>query len=479
MAYAADGTLFFVDGSTIRRLSRNGETRTIAGSPDEAGSVDGPGPLARFTRPQLLGIDAGGDLIVFEPFVALRKISPSGNVSTWVSFGQPHRLPAVMLGSHLATLEDNGSVTMWSSEAPELTRVSPSGRVTQQHVEHTGYFRTLSSGPNGVWICDDLPREIGTVGQPPPPAVPDMTYEILATGQLMPLGIECSRQIKNAGAYPTPKGVNSAFAADATGHLAWSSNCQLIGSKVGEVLAGPIEDRGLIDGFDARLMASPASMTPRSEGLWFSDNIAVRAWAPDAGVSTVRIEPSYITALSLSPMHDKLAIGASPSFVVDLETDTVTYLEPVESWSTAVSGFAWTPSADLLVGYATSWLVSADTNQHLFWYPSAVSSSQYGAAIVATSDQLHRLQTDGGATQLFDGEGIGKHDILDIAEETNGNIVFITERSSRVSRLRLDLTPTRVDTLVDLEVQPSSIAVTSDGKIWLGVPHALLRLRVP
>ena len=46
----AQSTLYATDGSTVRRISANGEVKTLAGDNNQSGYVDGPGTTARFSR---------------------------------------------------------------------------------------------------------------------------------------------------------------------------------------------------------------------------------------------------------------------------------------------------------------------------------------------------------------------------------------------------------------------------------------------
>lgn len=59
---------------------------TIAGASNQVGTVDGAGPTARFTGPQGIAMDAGGNLFVADNNV-IRKISKTGFVSTFAGSG--------------------------------------------------------------------------------------------------------------------------------------------------------------------------------------------------------------------------------------------------------------------------------------------------------------------------------------------------------------------------------------------------------
>ena len=67
----------------IRRISPTGEVATVAGQPGLTGSTDGPGASARFNYPQGIALDRDGAIFVTDTYNhTIRKISPDGEVST-------------------------------------------------------------------------------------------------------------------------------------------------------------------------------------------------------------------------------------------------------------------------------------------------------------------------------------------------------------------------------------------------------------
>jgi DNA-binding beta-propeller fold protein YncE len=82
IAVARTGVLFVADSanSCIRQIS-NGTVRTFAGS-TESGDADGLGSASRFARPKALAIDDDGNLYVADYGNGLRKVTPSGEVTT-------------------------------------------------------------------------------------------------------------------------------------------------------------------------------------------------------------------------------------------------------------------------------------------------------------------------------------------------------------------------------------------------------------
>jgi sugar lactone lactonase YvrE len=79
------GNVFVSDtgNATIRKITPSGTVSTLAGSPANRGSQDGPGSTATFSAPAGLNVDGAGNLYVTDTFNAtIRKITSAGVVST-------------------------------------------------------------------------------------------------------------------------------------------------------------------------------------------------------------------------------------------------------------------------------------------------------------------------------------------------------------------------------------------------------------
>jgi sugar lactone lactonase YvrE len=78
-----EGNLYVTDNSVIRKIDTHGMVSTLAGSPDQAGSTDGTGSAARFSHPISLAVSPAGNVYVADVELKnIRKITPAGVVKT-------------------------------------------------------------------------------------------------------------------------------------------------------------------------------------------------------------------------------------------------------------------------------------------------------------------------------------------------------------------------------------------------------------
>jgi sugar lactone lactonase YvrE len=84
IAVDGGGNVYVSDlaGQTIRKILPNGTVSTLAGLANTVGIVDGTGTAARFTQPNSLAVDAGGNLFVASNNGTIRKVTSTGVVTT-------------------------------------------------------------------------------------------------------------------------------------------------------------------------------------------------------------------------------------------------------------------------------------------------------------------------------------------------------------------------------------------------------------
>lgn len=96
------GTVIYVSDyntHTIRKIT-GGQVYTVAGTPFLPGASDGAGSTASFNHPSGLALLAGGDLLIADEWNAMiRRMSPSGTVTTVAGNGQPGSVDGALLSA--------------------------------------------------------------------------------------------------------------------------------------------------------------------------------------------------------------------------------------------------------------------------------------------------------------------------------------------------------------------------------------------
>jgi len=125
----------------IRKVDANRVVTTFAGTTGTGGNADGPGTQAQFWFPSRMVKDPEGNIYVLD-FNSIRKITPSGEVSTFVGGG-----PRDLNGNSL-----DGKGTKASFKSPKGITIDKKGNlfVTEQgkvrKVAHNGVVTTVAGG---------------------------------------------------------------------------------------------------------------------------------------------------------------------------------------------------------------------------------------------------------------------------------------------------------------------------------------------
>lgn len=157
LTVAPDGTLFVADSGNhlIRAISPAAEVTTLAGSPGDWGTTDGTGAAARFNGPVGVACDPAGNLFVSDANNhTIRKITPTGAVSTWagVTLQDGHvdgdRHNARFAKPAELAFDVHGNLFVADSFNQVIRKITPDGTVSTV----TGQAGTAgaNNGSNGV-----------------------------------------------------------------------------------------------------------------------------------------------------------------------------------------------------------------------------------------------------------------------------------------------------------------------------------------
>lgn len=140
MTMDAAGNLYIADcdNHVIRKLSPEGIVSTLAGTPEQAGYRDGTGKEAQFKNPSDVAIDPAGNVFVADSGNGtIRKISPSGNVSTLA--GRPGESERSVDGQGLEaqfrypsalSIDPAGNLYLIDSGGRAIRKITPAGAVS-------------------------------------------------------------------------------------------------------------------------------------------------------------------------------------------------------------------------------------------------------------------------------------------------------------------------------------------------------------
>lgn len=155
LTHDAAGNVYVADSGnyTIRRIAPDGTVSTLAGLAGAAGTTDGTGSAARFTRVNGIAIGPDGDLYVSDYDNArIRRVTTAGVVTTYagsvygLADGAP--LTARFLGPSAIAVAANGDVLV--ADGPRIRRVVRSGNAASSVDTLAGSNATDASGADGI-----------------------------------------------------------------------------------------------------------------------------------------------------------------------------------------------------------------------------------------------------------------------------------------------------------------------------------------
>ncbi|MGY3215084.1 putative Ig domain-containing protein [Mucilaginibacter sp. HD30] len=205
IAIDAQGNLFVSEqgGRKIRKITPAGVVTTFAGS-GVSGGADGTGTAATFRFPSGLAFDAAGNLYVADvSSQAIRKITPTGVVSTLAGSGAPGNTDgwgaSATFTSPYGISYDNVSGDLFVVCSQKIRRVSTAGRVTTVsgtgsagNVNGNGHIASFTSayavaldGAGSMYVAQPTSiRKVSMFGYGISPALPAGLVFDAATGAI-------------------------------------------------------------------------------------------------------------------------------------------------------------------------------------------------------------------------------------------------------------------------------------------------------
>jgi streptogramin lyase len=140
MSTAVDGAgnVYVTDQSnaTLRKITPDGQVTTVAGSAGQLGSQDGLGPQARFNGPTGIAVDSQGNVFVTDGGTTIRKMTPDGQVTTLAGMAGQYGFTdgtgtaARFNHPYGITIDSSGTVYVADTANAAIRKISPGGAVT-------------------------------------------------------------------------------------------------------------------------------------------------------------------------------------------------------------------------------------------------------------------------------------------------------------------------------------------------------------
>lgn len=400
----ASGNIFVADtkNHVIRKVTQSGVVTTFAGIAGSAGLVDGAAGTAKFNLPAGMTIDNGGNIYVADAGNnAIRKITPAGQVSTFVT--------GIADLSSIA-IDQNGNIYAVDSGKGLLRKISASGQVS-----------TFASGfnlPSGVSV--DVIGNIYVTN-----SGNNLIKKVSPAGAVSTLcgngSIGSTNGYLNQASFNYPYGIS----ADIFGNIYVTDFNNHLIRKI--VTTGYTIDKTLpagltFDGKTGTISGTPTVLSPPA-------NYTVVAYNTGGSSTTViNIEVSNV----LVPPVPKPEISYTPNSPVYMVNRPITPLAPVNAGGilpNGTYGLTTTIAGSGLVGAVNGTGTNASFNN-----PFGVATDPLGNLYVVDHlNNLIRKITPAGVVTTFAGSGaIGKQDGIGTAASFNNPTGIAVDRAGNV-----------------------------------------------
>lgn len=320
------GNVYIVDMSNdmVYKMDKGGDLSVLAGTPHQAGDIDGAAQAAKFNLPMAVALDKeGGVYIADGNNNAIRKISPAGIVTTYA--GQRRTLPPIgsMASGSTGSLDfptgvavdGAGNLYVASNYNNIICKIAPDGTMTiiagqmgndgsvdgKGAEVRFGKPRAVAVDSAGnVYVIDEKYNTVRKIA-------PDGMVTTLAGNPAVADGSKDGTL--TAATFSSPRGL----AVDAKGfvYVADSGNNlirKITPDGVVTTLAGHAGAAGFADGKgDAARFSAPRGVAVDEDGNVYvadTENCALRKITPDGTVTTIiRIPPATLAFPTMFAPH--------------------------------------------------------------------------------------------------------------------------------------------------------------------------------
>jgi len=342
IAVDSAGTVYVADtfGATIRKISPTGDVTTFAGTARTRGYADGAGTAALFNYPRGLAIDLAGNLYVADSGnCIIRKITPSGVVSTvaGASLNSGHADgigTARFFEPAAVALDPAGNLLVADHLDQAIRRITPSGVVST--IAGLSPFQYVGSN-GGAGVDARFNQPIAVAAAPTgdlyvADAQNHTIRKIAPNGFVVTLAGLAGEPGYLDGNGATARFNNpNALATDAAGNIYVADNGNAVVRKItpdGTVtsVAGRAGFRGALDGpAGTAALGDMVGIAVRPNGnLVVSEQQAVREITPDGAIRSLSV-----TSVALEPKFGGIAVDSADNiYLLDRENGQIIRIAP-------------------------------------------------------------------------------------------------------------------------------------------------------
>jgi sugar lactone lactonase YvrE len=283
LAVDSAGDVYVADSGnyTIRKVTAAGVVTTLVGTAGEWGSADGTGAAARFGYPTSAAVDSAGNLYIVDGG-RIRKVTPARNVTTLAGCaGEGSRdgvgTDACFRWPHAAAVDGAANVY-----------VADRGNSTIRKVTAAGVVTTLAGAASVEALAD------GTGAEARFRIPSDVAVDSAGNIYLADAGNSAIRRITAAGDVTTLSAISThanGITVDSSGSIYVSGN-YTIGRVLADgvaTLAGAARESGSTDGgpSDARFVFPTDMATDSAGNIYVADHRLIRRVTADGFVTTM------------------------------------------------------------------------------------------------------------------------------------------------------------------------------------------------
>jgi sugar lactone lactonase YvrE len=437
VAVDAVGNVYIADieNHKIRKITPSGSVSTLAGSGDAA-FADGQGSAASFNYPGFLALDGSGNLYVTDSGNnQIRKITPSGNVTTIAFFQEPYSI----------AVDENGDIYVNNSQSIQKIQTKFQSLASNLSLVQ-GQVNGVSS--NVTALTSNVSALQGHTGNLSTNVTTLQTQTTALSSNLSALQVATSPLTDRTVVTNLASGITSAgVAVDSSGNVYFADydfNRILKIAASGNItsLAGPT----YISGWDYG-PAGDADGQGTSASFNHPAGVAVDAVG---NVYVADMDNHKIRKITANGTVTTLGTAASFSGPIGIEVDASGNVYVADSGNNKIRKITANGTVTTLAGSGNAGFANGNGTSASFWSPSGVAVDASGNVYLADTNnhRIRKITTDGTVTTLAgsgnagfaDGQGAAANfqGPIGLAVDGSGNVYVADSENNKIRKITPD-----------------------------------------